>query len=194
MTEEDIKKQLEEKNKEIYLKKLNLDLENNLEVLKLTIDNLLEKVSEESTKNVLGIAETFQKKDEINECINNYLNSYHDIFIRELELKKKSIEDILLIKKIDEYKEFLKEISNKFIDKIEKESLNNIDSLEKKLKEKFDDLLYQERIEDYLKNIFLENLNQKVKDTIKGRDIILLNTFKETYLKYLELNKNTIGI
>ncbi len=194
MTEEDIKKQLEEKNKEIYLKKLNLDLENNLEVLKLTIDNLLEKVSEESTKNVLGIAETFQKKDEINECINNYLNSYHDIFIRELELKKKSIEDILLIKKIDEYKEYLKEISNKFIDKIEKESLNNIDSLEKKLKEKFDDLLYQERIEDYLKNIFLENLNQKVKDTIKGRDIILLNTFKETYLKYLELNKNTIGI
>ncbi len=194
MTEEDIKKQLEEKNKEIYLKKLNLDLENNLEVLKLTIDNLLEKVSEESTKNVLGIAETFQKKDEINECINNYLNSYHDIFIRELELKKKSIEDILLIKKIDEYKEILKEISNKFIDKIEKESLNNIDSLEKKLKEKFDDLLYQERIEDYLKNIFLENLNQKVKDTIKGRDIILLNTFKETYLKYLELNKNTIGI
>lgn len=194
MTEEDIKKQLEEKNKEIYLKKLNLDLENNLEVLKLTIDNLLEKVSEESTKNVLGIAETFQKKDEINECINNYLNSYHDIFIRELELKKKSIEDILLTKKIDEYKEFLKEISNKFIDKIEKESLNNIDSLEKKLKEKFDDLLYQERIEDYLKNIFLENLNQKVKDTIKGRDIILLNTFKETYLKYLELNKNTIGI
>lgn len=194
MTEEDIKKQLEEKNKEIYLKKLNLDLENNLEVLKLTIDNLLKKVSEESTKNVLGIAETFQKEDEINECINNYLNSYHDIFIRELEIKKKNIEDNLLNKTIDEYKEFLTEISNKFIDKIEKESLNNIDSLEKKLKEKFDDLLYQERIEDYLKNIFLENLNQKVKDTIKGRDIILLNTFKETYLKYLELNKNTIGI
>ena len=41
MNEEDIRKQLKEKNKEIYLNKLNLDLTNNLEVLVLTIDNLL---------------------------------------------------------------------------------------------------------------------------------------------------------
>ena len=31
-------------------------------------------------------------------------------------------------------------------------------------------------------------------DTIKSRDIMLYNTFNETYLKYLELNKNTVGI
>ena len=38
---EDVKDQLKIKNKEIYLNKLNLDLDNNLEVLVLTVDNLL---------------------------------------------------------------------------------------------------------------------------------------------------------
>lgn len=41
MNEYDIKDQLKKKNKEIYLNKLNFDLDNNLEVLVLTIDNLL---------------------------------------------------------------------------------------------------------------------------------------------------------
>ena len=52
----------------------------------------------------------------------------------------------------------------------------------------------KKRLEDYLENIFLSNLNNKVLDIIKTRDIILLNTFEETYLKYLELNKNTVGV
>ena len=34
----------------------------------------------------------------------------------------------------------------------------------------------------------------KILDIIRNRDIILINTFQETYLKYLELNKNTIGV
>ena len=50
------------------------------------------------------------------------------------------------------------------------------------------------RIKEYLKTIYIVNLNNKVLDVMKNRDIILLNTFKETYLKYLELNKNTIGV
>ena len=51
----DIKKQLEVKNKEIYINKLNHDLDNNLEVLVLTIDNLLSFITNETTKRILEI-------------------------------------------------------------------------------------------------------------------------------------------
>ena len=62
--------------------------------------------------------------------------------------------------------------------------------MNKELKSEFK----KNRLKEYLTTIFLINLNMKVLDTMKNRDIILINTFEETYLKYLELNKNTIGV
>ena len=62
----DVKKQLEVKNKEIYHNKLNLDIENNLEVLVLTIDNLLNSIPEMLSLKILEIKESFTNKEEIN--------------------------------------------------------------------------------------------------------------------------------
>ena len=66
--------------------------------------------------------------------------------------------------------------------------------LEKLLLNDINDKFKQKRLKDYLENIFIINLNNKILDIIRNRDIILINTFQETYLKYLELNKNTIGV
>ena len=52
---EDVKDQLKIKNKEIYLNKLNLDLDNNLEVLVLTVDNLLNTNKEMLIKKIIDI-------------------------------------------------------------------------------------------------------------------------------------------
>ena len=53
--EEDVKKQLEVKNKEIYLNKLNLDIDNNMEVLILAIDNLLNSIPDTVNLKILLI-------------------------------------------------------------------------------------------------------------------------------------------
>ena len=66
--------------------------------------------------------------------------------------------------------------------------------MEKLLLNDINDKFKQKRLKDYLENIFIINLNNKILDIIRNRDIILINTFQETYLKYLELNKNTIGV
>ena len=191
MTEEDIKKQLEVKNKEIYENKLKLDLNNNMETLVLTIENLINKTVLETTNKILGIAESFHYKEEIEKDINKFFSKYVEYLMELLDSKKEKI--ILNIHKVNNYEDLFNKETNNILKELnnfyeEKEII-----LLDKIKNYYQDEFYKQRIENYLKINLKENLENKIKDTLIGRDLILLNTFKETYLKYLELNKNTIG-
>ena len=190
---EDVKEQLKEKNKEIYLNKLNLDLTNNSEVLIITLENNLKNIESKTFKIVLSILESFQKQDIIQEYIKEFIKDYKDNLFNLVSNKRYNLEkQIKLTNKIIDYKEIiinenkiLKENLNNNFDKLIKELINKINSL---LTDEFSKL----RINEYLINIYKEKINHNILDTIINRDIILLNTFKESYLKYLELNKNTV--
>lgn len=191
----DIKKQLEIKNKEIYKNKLNLDLDNNLDVLVLTIDNLLNFKSLETIKKIVEIEEGFQNQINIKARIEKFIYNYRINLMNLLDDKKNKIIDILLKEdELDNLKKIIEEDYLDIINKIEVFSKDNIILLEKELKEEIQNEFKRKRLNDYLNNIFINNLNEKVFDIIKNRDLILLNTWKETYLKYLELNKNTVGV
>ena len=195
MNEEDIKKQLEVKNKEIYLNKLNLDLDNNLEVLVLTIDNLLKIQSEELQKKIIEIAESFQDEKVFKQKITEFMNSYNDYLMNLFEQKKLKLKENLEIDTdILKNQKKVQELYDKTALTIEDDTIKLIDNLANNLQEYFDTDFKIQRLNTYLSNIFLKNLNNKVLDIIRNRDIILINTYKETYLKYLELNKNTVGI
>ena len=195
MNEEDIKKQLEVKNKEIYLNKLNLDLDNNLEVLVLTIDNLLKIQSEELQKKIIEIAESFQDEKVFKQKITEFMNSYNDYLMNLFEQKKIKLKENLEIDTdILKNQKKIQELYEKTSLTIEDDTIKLIDNLANSLHEYFDTDFKIQRLNTYLSNIFLKNLNNKVLDIIRNRDIILINTYKETYLKYLELNKNTVGI
>ena len=195
MNEEDIKKQLEVKNKEIYLNKLNLDLDNNLEVLVLTIDNLLKIQSEELQKKIIEIAESFQDEKVFKQKITEFMNSYNDYLMNLFEQKKIKLKENLEIDTdILKNQKKVQELYDKTALTIEDDTSKLIDNLANSLHEYFDTDFKIQRLNTYLSNIFLKNLNNKVLDIIRNRDIILINTYKETYLKYLELNKNTVGI
>lgn len=192
---EDIKKQLKIKNKEIYQNKLNLDLDNNLEVLVLTIDNYLQKVQNDSTEKILEIEESFFNQEKIQESISIFLNLYRENLMMLIDLKKENLQNILIIQdNLENCRDNLLSNYNNIKTNLYEFSSKNIKTLKEGLNEQMDSSFKKKRLEDYLENIFLSNLNNKVLDIIKTRDIILLNTFEETYLKYLELNKNTIGV
>ena len=194
MNEEDIKKQLQEKNKEIYLNKLNLDLANNLEVLVLSIENLLNNISEYSINRILKIAESFGNENIIKEKVNTFIENYRTYLMTLLEDKKTNLEQLFIqSENITSYKEYLKETNTNIKDQLNTYYENNIEKLIKEITSLYDDSFSNLRIDEYLRNILKENLNEKVMDTINNRDIVLLNTFKESFLKYQELNKNTIG-
>ncbi len=195
MNEEDIKKQLEVKNKEIYKNKLNLDLTNNLEVLVLAIDNLLNNIKLDTKNKILGIAESFQNESIIETNVNNFIENYRLFLMNLLDNKKNNIESLYNeFEDINNYKDKLKSINIELQDNLDNNLNNNIDNLVSKITNNYNDSFCNLRITEYLKNIFKDNLNNKILDIINSRDIILLNTFKESFFKYLELNKNTIGI
>ena len=195
MDEEDIRKQLEEKNKEIYLNKLNLDLTNNLDVLVLTIDNLLNNMEDDATNKVLSIAETFQNEKEIKNKICIFLENYRVFLMTLCNKQKEELENLIKNNKdIEQYKNFLTE-NNKIINnELNNYFNNNVESLIIGLQTLFSDSFCKLRIKTYLNEILKDKLNNKIIDIIKNRNIIIINTFKESYLKYLELNKNTIGV
>ena len=195
MNEEDIRKQLKEKNKEIYLNKLNLDLTNNLEVLVLTIDNLLNNINKDTKDRILGITESFQNENIIQKHINNFIDEYRTYLITLIDNKKNSIESLYKENNdINTYKIKIEEFNKEIREKLNNKSSQKINELTKVITNLYKDEFCNLRIKEYLNNIFKDNLNNKIMDTIKSRDIILLNTFKETNMKYQDLNKNTIGV
>ena len=109
--------------------------------------------------------------------------------------KKENLQNILIIQdNLENCRDNLLSNYNNIKTNLYEFSSKNIKTLKEGLNEQMDSSFKKKRLEDYLENIFLSNLNNKVLDIIKTRDIILLNTFEETYLKYLELNKNTVGV
>ncbi len=192
---EDVKKQLEVKNKEIYQNKLNLDLDNNLEVLVLTIDNLLNSLKKEAITNIIEIKENPFSEKSIQKNVAIFFETYQDNLMNFLDYKRNDIKNIIILQDdLEICKNNLQDNYQTLKEKIESSSKDLLKILEKELTKDLVDKFRIKRIKAYLNDILLINLNNKVLDIIKNRDLILINTFKETYLKYLELNKNTIGV
>lgn len=195
MNEYDIKDQLKKKNKEIYLNKLNFDLDNNLEVLVLTIDNLLSFTKDNLVKKIIDIEEDFQDKENILENVNIFFEAYRNNLMNILDNKKDNLQNVIVVHDdLEVCKQNIKDNYLTLKETLETFSNKEIDNLVKSLNEELKSEFKKNRLKEYLTTIFFTNLNMKVLDTMKNRDIILMNTFEETYLKYLELNKNTIGV
>ena len=195
MNEYDIKDQLKKKNKQIYLNKLNFDLDNNLEVLVLTIDNLLSFMKDNLVKKIIDIEEDFQDKESILENVNIFFEAYRNNLMNILDTKKVDLQNVIVVHDdLDVCKQNIKDNYLTLKETLETFSKKEIDNLVKSLNKELKSEFKKNRLKEYLTTIFLTNLNMKVLDTMKNRDIILINTFEETYLKYLELNKNTIGV
>jgi len=190
MNEEEIKKQLKVKNKEIYINKLNLDLNNNMDGLVLTIDNLLNNISNDTIKKVLDIEESFFNQDSITKLIVVFIDNYRDNIMNELDIKKNKIIELFGDKEIS--KDDIININNDINSNIYNYYNNNIEKLIISIKEIINSELNKYRIDDLFLNSLNNSLNNKILDCINIRDVILLNTFKESYRKYQELNKNTL--
>ena len=195
MNEEDVKEQLKEKNKEIYLNKLNLDLTNNIEVLKLTLENFLNNKCDNIKNRILNIVESFQKEKIIDEKVKEFLEKYRENLFKIIELKQKKLElEFTKTININEYKNNINISNSKIINNINEYYEKNKEELMEEITNLFDNKLCKVRIKDYFNTILKKEMEDKIMYIINSRDLILLNTIKESYLKYLELNEKTVGI
>ena len=186
----DVLKQLEVKNKEIYLNKLNIDLDNNQEILQITINNIMDLLKKEMyDKLVVIIKGLFTEKNNIDiivpfiEKINNEIKSV-------LEERKNNLKNKINDLETENYRDILSEERNNTVDKIGAIYKNYIGKLYKKISNMYQ--LNKEELSEYLTLFNYENLINKIRDSFINMDAILYNNYLESYNKFLNLNSKTL--
>lgn len=184
-------KQLEVKNREIYLNKLVIDLDNNLDVLSITVNNIVSLFTNEMISKILEIENGTMNRSKISTYVKSFQEKFKDQLLVMIHERKTKME--LVLKDIDQkmYTEKLKEESQNIIHQIGKYYQNNIDTLYNQINTDYDEFNLK-RLNDYLKENFYEKIILKLKESFNNTDIILINNYKESYQKYLELNEKTL--
>ena len=187
----DVLKQLEVKNREIYLNKLVIDLDNNLDVLSITVNNIVSLFTNEMISKILEIENGTMNRSKISTHVEAFQEKFKDRLIVMIHERKTKMESVL--KDIDQetYTEKLKEESQNIIHQIGKYYQNNIDTLYNQINTDYDEFNLK-RLNDYLKENYYEKIILKLKESFNNTDIILINNYKESYQKYLELNEKTL--
>ena len=187
----DVLKQLEVKNREIYLNKLVIDLDNNLDVLSITVNNIVSLFTNEMISKILEIENGTMNRSKISTHVEAFQEKFKDQLIVMIHERKTKMESVL--KDIDQetYTEKLKEESKNIIHQIGKYYQNNIDTLYNQINTDYDEFNLK-RLNDYLKENYYEKIILKLKESFNNTDIILINNYKESYQKYLELNEKTL--
>lgn len=187
----DVLKQLEVKNREIYLNKLVIDLDNNLDILSITVNNIINLFTNEMINKILEIENGTMNRSTISTHVEAFQEKFKDQIMIMIHERKTKLE--LLIKDIDkiEYETKIKEESLNIINKIDEYYKNNIDNLYNQINTDYDEFDLK-RLNDYLKENNYNKIVLKIKESLNNTDIILINNYKESYQKYLELNEKTL--
>lgn len=203
--DKEISKMFKDKNKEVFINSLTVGMERNLESLKNTTDNCVsleinklylffinyfqEIDLEYSKEALLGLL--FKEKKKLNDLVNN-----------KIEEKKQNIKNNFLsnIEEVDDdfvekyYEELKKETEriNEDIDLLLKEEIRTQFSNDVTTKFKLDKEEQVERIHSRINVLFSDSVISRIKEQTKFRDDSLKNMAKESYEKYLDINKSTI--
>ena len=206
--DENLGKMFRDKNKEIFLNSLEIDISRNSEALKSTTDNCVsletnklfiffntyfkEQSIEFKKEELLGIL--FREKVELNKVINNRIEEKTNNLINNYlqSLKDKEI-----------LSDFLEEVSKQIDDETEKMN-NDLDySIKSKICLEFSQYITKkykikseeqiERINSRINILFKDIIIKRVKEETKFRDDSLRNQIKNSYEKYRSLNENTYG-
>ena len=187
----DVLKELEVKNREIYINKLNIDLDNNNEVLLITMDNVINLFSSEVISRILEINNKSGVDEEITKSVSAFYNKLKEEILLLLnnryQLLKEEIKDINNI----DYQENINKQKDIVINGIRDKYSHLIDKLVDRI-EKINNEP-NERIKDYLKVLNYERFINKIKEILNNMNTILYNSYVDSSNKYQELNAKTLN-
>ena len=181
----DVVKELAVKNKEIYLNKLDMDIDSNHELLKLTTTNIINLSINEVVSGVLNIENSFINKKTIELIVEEYFKKYLD-YINSLY--KKRFRNFKNKKQENNYVDM---IDNKVIDDIRSYYLNNFVLIIAELSKNYSDF-EKERLESYINKSFYNKFMIRIFDVIKNANLILINNYHESTNRYNLINEKTL--
>ncbi len=187
MSDADVRLILREKNIEITKNKLVLDIENNMDSLKQNIENIL-NLEISNIEKILAISYTISNTKLV-----------HDIKLEGIKYFNKQVEEIVLLSREFIYKTTLnKNFSLNYENHFQQLNTIFIDHFMVFI-EKIKSIVHhdlknndnKEKVFQFLNKKCEERILQKVNIQFKERSNIIINNAKETYNKYLLLNKKT---
>ena len=192
MVDKDIKELFYKKNQEIIVNKLLLDLDNNIDSLLATMDNIIYLEFAIYKEKIVSL--DYKRAKQIKNLIEKYSKYLKDKFRVVVSLKKDKCSDYLKNKVLDHDISQYKKILNQTTKKIEDELLLEISVyLEEKIKRKLPidcDNSNLNKLSFFLDQKLTNDIVDKLISQLLDRDIIIYNNAQESYQKYLTLNDN----
>ena len=181
----DVVKELAVKNKEIYLNKLNMDIDSNYELLKLTTTNIINLSINEVVSSILNIENSFLNKKRIEFLVDDYFKDFLEYIDN---LYKKRFFNLKNKKDKDNYLDY---INNKVIDVIREYYVNHFSLIVDLLSINYSDF-EKERLSNYINNIFCNKFILRLLDCINNANMILINNYRESTDRYNLINEKTL--
>lgn len=187
----DVLNELKNKNKEIYLNKLMIDIENNSEILELTINNMVDLLTSEMINKISEIQNKIDIK-KIDEIVKSFQNKIQKELIRLINNRSSNLKMNISIDQEFNYKEKLEIETNILINGISKYYRNNLSTIINKLEIDMDSF-GKDRLNDYFNVLYYERLINKLKEILNDKDMILCNNYQAGLLKYQNMNEKTLN-
>lgn len=200
--DKDIQEMFSQKNREILIHNLELDIERNMEVLKDTLTNIFNLQFDIAIKNIVSIYDNQVQRQDIARILvplksKSFLLLNDQINVKQAQLLEQMKNLEFKEEQMDIYYETVFESTSPVIQVFESDEMSEL------LKISIGDLfnLYSgidnticKRIEDYVHLRLFGKLREKVEQEFLIRDNNLSNKGKESYLKFQELQERTTNI
>ena len=200
--DKDIQEMFSQKNREILIHNLELDIERNMEVLKDTLTNIFNLQFDIAIKNIVSIYDNEVQRQYIGKVLvplksKSFLLLNDQINVKQAQLLEQIKNLEFKEEQMDIYYETVFESTSPVIQVFESDDISEL------LKISIGDLfnLYSgidnticKRLEDYIHLRLFGKLREKVEQEFLIRDNNLSNKGKESYLKFQELQERTTNI
>ena len=197
--DKDIQEMFSQKNREILIHNLELDIERNMEVLKDTLTNIFNLQFDIAIKNIVSIYDNEVQRQDIAKVLvplksKSFLLLNDQINVKQAQLLEQIKNLEFKEEQMDIYYETVFESTSPVIQVFESDDISEL------LKISIGDLfnLYSgidnticKRLEDYIHLRLFGKLREKVEQEFLIRDNNLSNKGKESYLKFQELQERT---
>lgn len=205
--DKDIQEMFRQKNREILIHNLQLDIDRNMDVLTDTLTNIFDLQFDTAIKNIVVMYNDHATERDISKILVP-LKTKSFMLLSSFIGQKKD----LLLKKLDTL-EFIEEQMQEYYDLVfsttqdvlvlfdeeklqtfQKEAIDSLQDLVSSLLEESAQSIVQYRIRDYVIERLFGKLKDKVRDEFLIRDNNLSNKGRESYDKFQDLEKKTTNI
>lgn len=179
-----VSEELANKNRELYLNKLTMDLDSNLSFLSNIINNTINILGQELIGALLSILNS-NDEVKITKIVNDFFDSYREAINNILTTRYNDLKTKI---NLDDYVSY---INSQFLEEIKKYYLDNCSMIINEIKTEED--FTNNRLDDYLQNIFYNKFLKRIIEFINDANNLLINNYNESLARYKLMNEKTFG-